>query len=140
MPVNPIACAILLGGLLSGSARTEPLRGSIRDESGAAIQGATIIVHWDSTGSDRGIGNVGTTSDVIIRTNKEGEFSADLPPGLYDLFASAPAFSPSCRKVRVPKGSDMTRYDERLAVSSLALVGLAENIVVPAKPLKTIPK
>ena len=87
------------------------LRGTITDSSGSAIPGAIILVHWDPAGSTVGLeSNVGIKSDVIIRSDDKGRFVAELPPGFYDVFVSAMAFTPTCRKVRIRRtaGPDFT--------------------------------
>jgi hypothetical protein len=79
-----------------------PFTGTVTDSEGAVIANAQITVHWDSAGSRVGLAtNVGTQNDVIARTDGEGRFRLDLPPGFYDVFVSAMAFSPQCTKVRV---------------------------------------
>jgi hypothetical protein len=71
-------------------------KGTVTDNAGAPISGATILVHWDSAGSTVGlVTNVGIKKDLIIKTNEQGGFAADLPSGFYDVFVSAMAFTPS---------------------------------------------
>jgi hypothetical protein len=81
------------------------LVGSVTDAEGAAVSRARVYIHWDSSGSDTGlVTNVGVKQDVTTLTDREGRFSVTLPPGFYDLFVSAAAFSPDCRKIRIQPG------------------------------------
>ena len=38
---------------------------------------------------------------MVITSEKNGKFKLEVVPGFYDVFVSAPAFSPQCTKVRV---------------------------------------
>jgi hypothetical protein len=74
----------------------------VTDSSGGAIRGAMVLVHWDSAGSTVGLNSsVGIKQDLILTTDARGSVSADLPPGFYDVFFSAMAFTPVCQKIRV---------------------------------------
>jgi hypothetical protein len=89
-------------GLAAAAFGDERLNGTVTDENGAAISGAMILLHWDSAGSTVGLkSNVGIEKDLVLTTDQKGSFVAELPSGFYDLFVSASAFSPSCRKIRL---------------------------------------
>src|SRR5437870_814780 len=76
-------------------------KGTVKDPSGAPISGAMVFIHWDSAGSKVGVSdNLGIRADLAIRTKEDGTFNTDLPPGFYDVFVAAPAFTPTCRKIR----------------------------------------
>ena len=78
------------------------LRGTVTDDSGAAISGAMILIHWDPAGSAVGLrSNVGREKGLVLKTDLSGSFAAELPSGFYDLFVSAMAFAPACRKIRL---------------------------------------
>jgi hypothetical protein len=78
------------------------LSGAVTDMSGTPIANAMVLIHWDSAGSTVGLTtNVGIKQDLVIRTTSNGGFKIDLPPGFYDLFVTAMAFSPRCRKIRI---------------------------------------
>ncbi len=97
------------------------LKGTVTDLSGGAIEGAVIIIHWDSSGSTVGLhSNVGIKEDVVVRTSPHGGFSVNLPPGFYDVFVSAMAFTPACQKVRIREGSAVI-FDRRLQVNGLVI-------------------
>jgi Carboxypeptidase regulatory-like domain len=81
------------------------LQGKVIDDQGAVIASARVLVHWDPSGSHVGLdSNLGIKEDVPLTTGKMGEFETDLPPGFYDLFISATAFSPVCQKIRLKEG------------------------------------
>jgi len=92
------------------------LSGSVRDSEGAVIPKAYAVVYWDSAGSIYLKDNVGTKEDKIATTDGNGEFSLDLPPGFYDVFISATAFSPHCEKVRL-NGKGTKKFEVKLKVS-----------------------
>jgi hypothetical protein len=83
----------------------ETFKGTVKDASDTPISGAIVLVHWDSAGSSVGLAdNVGIRADLTIETKDDGSFNVDLPPGFYDIFAAARAFTPTCRKVRIKLG------------------------------------
>jgi hypothetical protein len=74
----------------------------VTDSSGGAISSAMVLVHWDSAGSTVRLStNIGIKNDSIIKTDKNGGFAAELRLGFCDVFSSATAFTPTCRKIRV---------------------------------------
>lgn len=97
------------------------------DSEGAAIRGAYVLVHWDASGAETGLkDNVGIKHDLAIETDGEGRFSAQLPPGFYDIFVSASAFSPDCRKIRVKQG-ETAIFETRLKVDPLVSKEIADD-------------
>ena len=94
------------------------LSGTIRDSEGAAIANAHVIIHWDSSGKNYLSDNLGISEDKVISTDANGKFSLELPPGFYDVFVAATAFSPHCEKIRI-KGSGPRTYEIRLRVSKV---------------------
>ncbi len=112
---------LVLGILLFPNAGQPKLsmKGEVRDTEGAAIAGARIVVHWDPAGSRVGLtSNRGIEKDLQLIADQSGNFDADLPPGFYDLFVSASAFSPSCTKIRVKAGMPVT-YTTKLKLNGL---------------------
>lgn len=84
------------------------IKGHIRDETGAAIGKATVIV-------------VREHSTVSILTNEDGGFAlAVMPQGLYDVFVSATGFAPTCAKLYV-EANHWTAFDCTLKVDPLGL-------------------
>lgn len=126
----PLTLAIIAPAIASG----EMLKGAVTDSSGTPISGAMLMVHWDSAGSTVGLkSNVGIKADLIIRTKDDGTFSVDLPPGFYDVFASAPAFTPACRKVRIkPSAAVKTTFRMKPDPLYTAEMGIRVE-AVPAK-------
>jgi Carboxypeptidase regulatory-like domain len=93
-----------------------PFKGTVTDSSNTPIASAMVLIHWDSAGSTVGLTtNVGMKEDLVTRTKGDGTFKVDLPPGFYDVFVAAMAFSPTCRKIRIKHGQglEVTLTDER---------------------------
>jgi len=114
----------------------EPFSGTVTDRGGAPIPDAMVIIHWDSAGSAVGLtANVGIKADIVIRTKHDGTFIVDLPPGFYDVFVSATAFSPACRKIRVKPGK-VVPVIWRLPVDPMLLDEIAGPMieVIPPQP------
>ena len=78
-------------------AATGTLQGVVKDPSGAVIEGALVrIVYWRRMAA----------SEMAIRTDTNGQFKFELPPGVYDLFVSSPAFRPVAKQVNIKAGKD----------------------------------
>jgi hypothetical protein len=104
------------------------LKGTVVDGEGAAIGRARVLVRWDPSGAHVGlVTNVGLPEDLAVETNKNGEFSSEVPPGFYDLFVSAMAFSPECRKVRIQPG-ETANYEFKLKADPLVTKELGFHI------------
>ena len=110
---------LLILFLTAVSTHGATLSGTIRDSEGAAIANAHVIIHWDSSGKNYLSDNLGISEDRVISTDANGKFSLELPPGFYDVFVAATAFSPHCEKIRI-KGSGPRTYEIRLRVSKVA--------------------
>jgi hypothetical protein len=84
--------------LSAGIALSSPnsISGTVKDSEGAVISGAKIMVHRDS-----GVAELKEGADMVVVSDKNGQFVLEVAPGFYDIFVSAPAFSPQCTKVRV---------------------------------------
>lgn len=108
---------VLFLAAISTNAAT--LTGTIRDSGGAIIPNAFITVHWDS-GSSNGLdGKPVTQKDVTATSDSKGQFSLELPAGIYDVFATAAAFSPHCDKIRL-KDKEVKIYDIKLKIGKFA--------------------
>ena len=123
--IHMIVLTIMMADVTLGESA---LRGTITDSSGAALDDAIILVHWDSSGGDRRIGNIGIKQDLVLRSSADGTFSADLVPGFYDVFVARRAFSPSCKKLRVRVGVT-TVYNVQLEISALVLGETADPVL-----------
>jgi hypothetical protein len=93
------ALVVVLLFLARLSADPQSLTGQVTDSEGAVIANARVLLHWDSSGS--AVGHLGFKQDVIVVTDASGHYSADVPAGFYDVFVSAPAFTPIAAKVIV---------------------------------------
>jgi hypothetical protein len=108
---------------------SETFKGTVNDSAGGAIPGTLIVVHWDSSGSTVGLSsNVGIKDDLFLKTDTNGSFAIELPPGFYDVFVSIRAFTPVCRKVRIKAGKEFV-YNPRLNVDPLVTAELGFKIV-----------
>ena len=91
--------------LLSLAAFAEPqeegtVRGTIKDETDSSIADTRILFRLDTTLTAHSK-VAGANQDREITVDKNGVFEINLPKGIYDVFISAPAFSPHCQKIRV---------------------------------------
>jgi len=110
------AVLLLLMSAFASSATT--LSGTVRDSQGAVIPKAHIVIHWDPSGSNYLGNNVGIKEDITLSTDSNGKFSLELPPGFYDVFVTATAFTPRCDKIRL-KDTPRT-FDVKLKLSLVA--------------------
>lgn len=96
---------ILLAFILcvsAGAQQKTELSVTVLDQLGAVISNAQVRVHWDPSGSNVGLkDNVGVSQDLVLETDKTGHAKIELPPGFYDVFVAAPAFTPQAFKVRM---------------------------------------
>jgi hypothetical protein len=121
--------------LLGHSAESQSaIRGRVIDSEGAAIAKARVLVHWDSSGSSY-TANVGTTQDVSVLTDANGDYSAGVPAGFYDVFVTAGMFTPAAAKVIVRQGQRVT-FSVKLKIDPLVSkeIGAMEVQGVPSKP------
>jgi hypothetical protein len=96
------------------------LSGIVRDSEGAVIANAHVVVHWDPSGSNYLKDNLGIRQDIAATTDSSGQFTVELPPGFYDVFVTAMAFTPHCDKVRL-KDKETRTYDIKLKISPVTL-------------------
>jgi hypothetical protein len=113
MSLARFALLLLLAAVTTKAAT---LSGTVRDSDGAVISNAHVIVHWDPAGSDYLKDNLGIRHDVDATTDSNGNFSIDLPPGFYDVFVTATAFTPHCDKIRL-KDKQPRSYEVKLGIS-----------------------
>jgi hypothetical protein len=80
------------------------------------IRNALVLAHRNF-GPDPGPDG---SADVHVRTDASGQYAIPLPLGVYDVFISAAAFSPTSRKIQVtPDG--MMIFDAVLEVNTLGM-------------------
>jgi hypothetical protein len=85
---------MLLALLNTGTAFSSTIAGTVRDSAGAVVAKAQITVHRDPVGGAK------ESTDAVVSSDKNGQFTLNIAPGFYDLFVSASGFSPECTKVR----------------------------------------
>jgi hypothetical protein len=86
------------------SADPQPtMTGQVSDSEGAVIAKARVLIHWDPSSSRSGV-TKGPVQDVSVLTDDSGIYSAPVSAGFYDVFVSAPAFTPIAAKVIVKEG------------------------------------
>ncbi len=129
MVLSPkLSCvALFVSVSLATVSSTARIKGVVTDSEGAAIHGARVLLHWDQSGAGVGLkSNAGLKRDLILETDAKGEFTAELPPGFYDVFVTASAFSPECRKIRIKPGETAT-YKATLKVDPLVTGKLGDS-------------
>jgi hypothetical protein len=115
MRVQHLFILLLLSAVPANAAT---LSGTALDSQGAAIADAHIIVHWDHSGSNYLKDNLGINEDMIATSDRNGQFSVELPSGFYDVFVTSTGFSPHCDKIRL-KGKETKTYKVKLKVSEV---------------------
>lgn len=119
--ISKLICLVLFASVCSALAdsSSSKLRGVVTDPEGGAIRGARILLHWDPSGSRVGLTtNVGLPEDLSTEADRRGDFSAEIPPGFYDVFVSAMGFTPDCHKIRIKPG-ETAIYNARLKADPL---------------------
>jgi carboxypeptidase family protein len=111
-----IAAVLLLCTPLCATGLQSAIAGRIADSEGAAIAGARLLIHWDPSGSVGLPDNF--KQDLIVVTGHNGEYTATVPSGFYDVFVSAPGFTPAAAKVRIKRGQK-TRFAVELKADPL---------------------
>jgi carboxypeptidase family protein len=87
-----------LSGSLLAQAPTGTIAGTVTDQSGAVLPGATVTVTNKGTGASR-----------VVQSGSDGAFSIPaLPPGPYDVLIELPGFQPIVSAVEVAIGTTAT--------------------------------
>lgn len=73
------------------SAVTAPLQGKVTDNYGIAITTAFVYIHGDNKISQE------------IPINENGEFTLDLPPGIYSVFISSTGFAAFAKEIKISR-------------------------------------
>jgi hypothetical protein len=115
--MKPLSAAVLLL-VFAFASRATTLSGTVRDSEGAVIAKAHVVIHWDFAGAAYLGDNVAIKEDITVSSDSDGKFSLDLPPGFYDVFVAASAFTPHCEKIRL-KDKPLT-FGVKLKVSPVA--------------------
>ena len=111
--VPGIALALVMAALMSGQTNTATITGTVTDPTGAAIQGATVLVESAATGFRR-----------QVETNASGVFNVpQLQPGSFNVTISREGF-------RTVKNPGLQLVIDQVANLSVALeVGTAQQTV-----------
>lgn len=104
------------------AAQEASVSGHVLDSEGAAIEKAHIVFHFDHAGQT----NPKSMPDIVRETDSNGDFSANLAPGFYDICTMATGFTPQCRKILMP-GSGSTQQDFRLSADPLVVSHLGDK-------------
>lgn len=118
--LGPFIVVLLLIGI---PGKSEELRGVITDMLSNPLPKASVFVHWDPVGGNAKVtGNIGISKPLHTLTSEDGTYSAELRPGVYDVFITSPGFAPACEKIRIkPKGEAVV--DKKLKVSRVVFDG-----------------
>src|SRR5438045_5764370 len=111
---------IVLTFCVAGWAQTGSITGTVKDPSGAAVQGATVVV----TSPDRGINRE-------MQTNSSGDYNqSGLTPGVYDIVVTAPGFKKYQAKAVKLDVAEKARVDVNLQVGAATteVVVQGENV------------
>jgi len=109
-------CSVAIAGSLG------MVKGRVSDSEGAAIKGAHLLFHLDTSGQT----NPAQTSDIFRETDAVGNFDVQLEPGFYDVCVMAKAFTPECRKILVSK-EERVQHDVRLNADPLVIKHLGDT-------------
>src|SRR6266853_3636961 len=98
---------VLMIAPVRAQVETGSISGTVRDTSGAAVAGATVIAH-----------NVATSAERSVTTGDNGQFNIPaLPPGIYELTVTSTGFAKFTSRVEVTVGSSVT-VDPQLSVGN----------------------
>ena len=96
------------------------VKGRVSDSQGAAIKGAHLLFHLDTSGR----ANQAPVADIMRETDAKGNFNVQLESGFYDVCVMAKAFTPECRKILVSKKN--VQEDFRLNADPLVIRHLGD--------------
>jgi len=113
--VGWLLAVVFAAGVANAQTTTGTLRGTVKDQSGSALPGATVEAVNDETGF-----RTAATSEAT------GQFNLTVAPGPYTVTASLPSFGTETKKVRVLVGQ-LVRLD-----FDLQLAGVSEQVTVSA--------
>jgi hypothetical protein len=108
---------IVLTFCVAGWAQTGSITGTVKDPSGAAVQGATVVV----TSPDKGINRE-------MQTNSSGDYNqSGLTPGVYDIVVTAPGFKKFQAKAVKLDVAEKARVDVNLQVGAATTEVIVEG-------------
>lgn len=80
------------------------LSGTVLDPQGAAVSNVSIEVRWNDVNHGTGLEKGPRSKTLKVKTNSAGEFSVNLQPGDWDVFAYLDGFAPTCTVVLIEPG------------------------------------
>src|SRR6202165_1047672 len=112
-PRLPFAGVVVLALVFSGAAQTSrvagAIQGSVADQTGSAVAGATVTLR-----------NFGTDRTRIVSSNSEGSFRAgELPVGQYELHVESPGFNTHVNTAIVVSIGTVVQITVRLAPATV---------------------
>jgi hypothetical protein len=108
---------IVLTFCAAGWAQTGSITGTVKDPSGAAVQGATVVV----SSPDKGINRE-------MQTNSTGDYNqSGLTPGVYDITVTAPGFKKYQAKAMKLDVAEKARVDVNLQVGAATTEVIVEG-------------
>ncbi len=108
---------IVLTFCVAGWAQTGSITGTVKDPSGAAVQGAMVVV----TSPDKGINRE-------MQTNSTGDYNqSGLTPGTYDIIVTAPGFKKFQAKAVKLDVAEKARVDVNLQVGAATTEVIVEG-------------
>ena len=112
-----LACIAFASGLVFAQAFRQVIRGTVRDGSGAVLQGATVTVRHTETGRTR-----------AVLTDTNGSYSVpSLPVGVYEITAERPGFN-----VELVRGIELVVAQEAVVNLTLQVGNVEQRITVNA--------
>src|SRR5262245_22886105 len=120
LSVMMIASLSLLAGLCFGQAATATITGTVADQQGGVVSGATVVARKVDTGIER---TTKTTSDGLYRFDS-------LAPGVYDVRVEMRGFART-----EATGVKLQVGEQRDVNFTVSASGATEKVTVTASPL-----
>jgi hypothetical protein len=95
---------LVVNGTL-GAVQPGTLKGILLDPQGAAVPNAVIELRWNDVNQGAGAKKAPRSKTLQVRTDTAGQFSVQLAPGDWDVFAYLNGFAPTCAVVRIDAGA-----------------------------------
>jgi hypothetical protein len=110
----------------SGNEIKATLRVVVKDELGAVIPRSKLLVRWDPA-SLQVEASKGENPDTTSQADERGQMAIELNSGFYDVLVTSPAFTPSCKKVRIKTGTPVS-IEFKLKADPLVTAELGHEI------------